>query len=124
MKDRDNYDVWTAVAIGAVVGIGTALIMRARQEDDTHEIIRRLRPVQRRAQKAVKKVRREVGRHAEAAGDAGEELVSAGRDVLDELRKGAAEIVQDTRRELERAARDSVSSARKAARTAARRVAR
>jgi gas vesicle protein len=123
MSDRDNVDVWTAVAIGAVVGIGTALIVRARQDDDTHEIIRKLRPVRRRAEKAAKNVRREVGRRASQAGDAGGELLSASRDVLDELRKGAAEIVRDTRDELRRAAKDSVADARKAARRAARRVA-
>lgn len=124
MNDRDSFDVWTAVAIGAVVGIGTALIVRARQEDDTHEIVRRLRPVRRRAEKTMKKVRREVSRRADRAGDAGEELFSAGREVLDELRKGAQEIVRDTRKELERAAQDSVAGAQKAARRAKRRVAR
>jgi gas vesicle protein len=120
MSERDNVDVWTAVAIGAVVGIGTALIVRARQEDETHEIVRRLRPVRRTAQKAAKTVTREVRRRAGQAGDAGEELLSTGRDILDELRRGASEIVRDTRDELRKAARDSVKEARKAARRATR----
>jgi gas vesicle protein len=131
MSDRDNTDIWTAVAIGAVVGIGTALIVRARQDDDTHEIIRRLRPVRKTAEKTMKQARRELGRQAHRAGETGEELVSAGRDILHELRKGAAEIVKDTRKELKKAAKDArraalsgASDAERAARRAVRRVAR
>jgi gas vesicle protein len=131
MSDRDNTDIWTAVAIGAVVGIGTALIVRARQDDETHEIIRRLRPVRKRAGKTMQQARRELGRQAQRAGETGEELVSAGRDMLHELREGAAEIVRDTRKELKRAAKEArkaalegASDAQRAARRAARRVAR
>jgi gas vesicle protein len=122
MMERDRTDVWTAVAIGAVVGIGAALLYRARQEDDTHELLKRLRPVQRGAARTAKSVRREVAERASQVGDAGEELLSAGREILDELRKGAREIVSATRDELDRAARQSVADARKAARKAARRA--
>ena len=116
MRDRDNTEVWTAVAIGAVLGIGTALLVRARQEDDTHEIIKRLRPVTRQAQKAAGRAGREFGRRARQAGDSGEELLSTGREIMDELRRGAQDIVKTTRKELRKAARDSVKEARKAAR--------
>lgn len=124
MRDHDSIDVWAAVAIGAVVGIGAALLVRARQEDDTHELLKRLRPVGRSAQRAATAVRKEVGRRASQAGEAGEDLVAAGRDVLDDLRKGARDIVHATREELEKAARDSVRDARKAAQRAARRATR
>jgi gas vesicle protein len=120
MSDRDNTDVWTALAIGAVVGIGTALIVRARQEDDTHEIIRKLRPVRRSAERTAKTVRRAVSKRADEAVDAGEELLSTGREILDELRHGAAEIVRDTRDELRKAAKESMKEARSAARRVTR----
>jgi gas vesicle protein len=118
MKDHDNFDVWAAVAIGAVIGVGTALLVRARQEDDTHEIIRRLRPVQKKAKRTARNVGREVSRRAGQAGDAGEDLLRAGREMLDELREGAGDIVRSTRKELRKAARDSVREATKAARKA------
>jgi hypothetical protein len=89
MKDRDTTDVWTAVAIGAVIGIGAALIVRAQQEDDTHEIIKRLRPLRRQAARTTKRAGAEVGRRARQAGEAGEDVVRAGREILDELRSGA-----------------------------------
>jgi gas vesicle protein len=123
-RDGDKVDLWTALAIGAVVGIGTALIVRARQDDETSELLKQLKPIRKRAQRAARTVRREVGRTAHRAADATDEFVSASREVLDELRKGAAEIVRDTRDELQKAARESVADARKAARRTARRVAR
>jgi gas vesicle protein len=122
--DRDHVDLWTAVAIGAVIGIGTALIVRARQEDETSDLLKRLQPVRKRAQRTAKAVRKSVGRTANRAGDATEDLVSAGREILDELRRGAADIVSNTRDELQKAASDSVADARAAARRAARRVTR
>jgi gas vesicle protein len=124
MNDRDNTDLWTAVAIGAVVGIGTALIVRARQEDDTQELLRRLQPVRKRAERAARVVRKEVTRRRRQAGDTAGELLSVSRETLEELRRGAAEIVRDTRDELQKAARESAQELRRASRTVARRVAR
>ncbi|MBR9988761.1 MAG: hypothetical protein KFH98_03340 [Gemmatimonadetes bacterium] len=117
MRDRDNTEVWTAVAIGAVIGIGTALLVRARQEDDTHEIIKRLRPVTRPAKAAADRAGKEIGRRARQAGEAGDDLLKSSREMMDDLRRGAQDIVQSTRKELRRAARDSVREARKAARS-------
>jgi hypothetical protein len=94
MKDHDHFDVWAAVAIGAVIGIGTALLVRARQEDDTYELLKRLRPVQQKAQRAAKTVRKEVGRRAGQAGDVSEDLLEAGRV---RLREGAGEITLHAR---------------------------
>lgn len=123
-NERDNVDIWTAVAIGAVVGIGAALIVRAKQEDETADLLRRLQPMRKKARKAAKSLRREVGRTAHRAGDATEDFVSASREVLDDLRQGAAEIVRNTRDELQKAARESVKDARRAARKAALKVKR
>jgi gas vesicle protein len=121
MRSRDNTDVWAAVAIGAIVGIGAALLVRARQEDETHELVKRLRPMGRRAGRTASAVRKEVGRRTSSAGD---ELAEAGREIMEELRRSARQIVANTRDELERTARDSVVEARKAAQKAARRALR
>lgn len=112
MSERDNTDVWTAVVIGAVVGIGTALIVRARQEDDAHDIVRQLRRLRPRAQRTATKVRGGLGRRAERAAGAGDELVDAGRELLAELRRAATKIVRSTRRDLQQAARETLEDAR------------
>lgn len=124
MNERDNTEMWTALAIGAVVGIGTALLVRARQEDDTQELLKRLKPVRRRAEKAAKVVRKEVGRRSRQANDAAVDLMAVSRDTLEELRRGAAEIVRDTRDELQRAAKESAREMRRASRAVAKRVSR
>jgi gas vesicle protein len=111
MNERDNTEIWTAVAVGALVGIGTALIVRARQDDEVHDIVRTLRRVRPRAEKTVKKARRSLDRQADQAVDAGEELVRAGRVLLDEFKEEATGIVRRTRRDLERAARDTLAQA-------------
>ena len=118
MRDRDNTDLWTALAIGAVVGIGAALLARSRQDDN--DLLRRLKPTRKRAARIVKNARRAVGRGAHQAGEVGEDLVHASRDMLSDLRKNARQIVHTTRDELEKVARDSIIDARKAARKAVR----
>jgi vacuolar-type H+-ATPase subunit H len=120
MRDRDNTDVWTAVAIGAILGVGATLLVRAHQEDDAHEIIRRLRPVARQAKRTAKAARKEFGRQTRHAGETGDELLSSGREIMNELRRGARDIVRSTRKELRKAARESLREARKAARNAMR----
>lgn len=120
MNKRDNTDVWAAVAIGAVVGIGATLLARAKQEDEVHAIVKKLRPVKKGAKRAAGVVRDEVGRRSRAAGREGRELMSASREMLDELRDGAREIVSATRDELRRAAKETVKEARKAARQSRR----
>ena len=122
MSDRDNTDLWTALTIGAVVGIGAVLLVRARQSDRDVSVLKRLAPARKRGQRAVRAARRAVESGAERAGDAGSDLLHAGRDALSELRHGARDIVLSAREELEKAARDSLSDARKAARKAARRT--
>lgn len=119
MTERDNTDVWTALAIGAVVGIGATLLMRA-QQDDTSDIVKRLRPMQRAGKKVVKAAGKRVVRGMRSARGSGEELMSAGRDVLDELQEGARDIVHETRSELRKAAREAIREAQRAARHAAR----
>jgi len=116
MRGRDDKEMWTAIVIGAVVGIGATLLMRARQDDDEMSIVKALKPVQKGASRVAHNAGRVLRRGAHQAGDAGEDFLSASRDVLGDLREGASDIVRDTRRELRKAARDSIADARAAAR--------
>ena len=123
MTERDNTDVWTALAIGAVVGIGATLLIRA-QQDDSSDIVKKLRPMQREAKKVMKSAGKRVVRGMRSARGSGEDFMSAGRDVLDELQEGARDIVHETRSELRKAAREAVREAQRAARHAARQARR
>jgi hypothetical protein len=116
MKGRDEKELWTAIAIGAVVGIGATLLMRAQEEDDSSAILDALKPVRRRAGRAAHSAGKVIRRGAHHAGEAGEEFISASRDVLSDLRDDASDIVIETRRELQKAAREAIKDARRAAR--------
>src|SRR5688572_20717447 len=120
MTERDNTDVWTALAIGAVVGIGATLLMRA-QQDDASDFVKSLRPMKRQGKKVMKAAGKQVVRSMRSARSQGEDWVSAGRDVLDELQEGARDIVSETRSELRKVARETVREAQRAARRAASR---
>jgi gas vesicle protein len=116
MKGRDEKELWTAIAIGAVVGIGATLLMRAHEEDDTSAIVDALKPVRKRARNAARSAGKVIRRGAHDVGEAGEEFLSTSRDVLSDLRDDASDIVSETRRELQKAAREAIKDARRAAR--------
>jgi hypothetical protein len=131
MRDQDKAEVWAALAIGAIVGVGTALLVRARQEDERYEVLEAIRPLRRGASRAAGRIADEAGDLMEAARKATRrrslrrrttKAVDAGREMIDDLSSRARDIVESTRKELEKAARESVKEARRAARTASRRV--
>ncbi|MGE5863510.1 MAG: hypothetical protein ACM32J_00285, partial [Rhizobacter sp.] len=92
MNDRDKADLWTAVAIGAVVGIGAALLLRADDEPRSARLMKNLKPLQKRAGKAVRNARRTLAEQASHLGGAGEDLLHDGSRSLRDLRKDAARI--------------------------------
>lgn len=119
MNDKDKTDLWTAFAVGAVVGVGAALLLRAAEEPPS----RGLRPAQQQARRAVRKASRQVEHGTRALGRRGEDLLDRGSAALAELRREAARIVDQTRRELEDVAQSSVKHARGTVRRARRRFA-
>jgi hypothetical protein len=121
MNDRDKADLWTAVAIGAVVGIGAALLLRADDEPRSARLMKNLKPLQKRAGKAVRSARRTLAEQASHLGGAGEDLLHDGSRSLRGLRKDAARIVADARRELEDMAASGMKQARRTAKRTRRR---
>lgn len=122
MNDRDRTDLWTALAIGAVVGVGAALLLRSGDESETERLLKRFTPVQKGAKRAVRSAKRQIGRKARSMGHAGEELLHDATDALGDLRKDAAKIVEQARRELQDVASSSLKEARRTARRARRRL--
>lgn len=123
MNDRDKTDLWTALAVGAVVGIGAALLLRSADEPQAERLLRTLRPVQQRARRVAKDASKQLGRSSRRIRRGGEELLEQGSDALSELRKDAAKIVAQARNELEEIAQSSVKQARRTVRRARRRFA-
>ena len=123
MKERDDSDFLTALAIGAVVGIGAALLFRASDDMDKDQIIKRLKPLRKKAGRALRDVSRSASHRMAGAADAGRVLRKGGGRIAHELEDHASEIVKAARKEIRASARDSVKQARRAMRQAAKRLA-
>jgi gas vesicle protein len=134
---RDDSDFLTALAIGAAVGIGAALLFRASDDLDREKIIRKLKPLKKKANRALHRATERVGRESSRAVDlaskkmnrkmsdvrgAGRIIKKGGGRIAHNLSDDAAKIVAEAKREMEASARDSVKIARRAMRRAAKRL--
>jgi gas vesicle protein len=121
MNDRDKTDLWTALAVGAIVGVGAALLLRAADQPETDRLLRSLKPVQKRARRAMKSATKQLERGTRDIRGRGEDLLEHGSDALADLRRDAARIVAHARQELESVAHSSVKQAKRTAQRARRR---
>ena len=134
---RGDSDFLTALAIGAVVGIGAALLFRASDDLDREKIMKKLKPLKKRANHALHRASSEVSKTAsrqmtkarKKAKHKMSDAAAAGRIVKRSSGKIArhtgddiSKIVEDARRELRNSARDSVRQAQRAMRRAAKKL--
>jgi gas vesicle protein len=149
MNQREDKDFLTALAIGAVVGIGAALLFRASDDLDREKIIKRLKPLKKRASRALdhaedrasralgraaKRVRHDAADRYEQASKrvsrkmadvqgAGRIVRKSSGKIASDVGDDVAKIMAKASRDLEASARDSVKQARRAMRRAAKRLA-
>ncbi len=101
MPRQDTNDFLTAFAIGTALGVGATLLLRPRPKSARERLMRELKPA-RGARRAVPadavRVRppAEV-REAEVLAD---EVISVGRELLDEFRDEVQRILSDARDQL------------------------
>jgi gas vesicle protein len=122
MADREDFDFVTAFAIGAALGVGAALLLRPGRQTRVDRIIKELKPYRKQAGKQAHRLKKELSRSAGAAVDSGEELVSNARGLLHDFRSEVNDIVADARKELGKAMKAQVKTARRAARRTAKQV--
>ena len=123
MRERDDSDILAALAIGAVVGIGAALLFRSGDGMDRERIIRKLKPLKKKATRAFRDAQRSAVDKLHDVGDAGHILRRSSGKIAGDLQTDAAKIVRAARKELRASARDSVKQAQKAMRRASKRLA-
>jgi gas vesicle protein len=122
MADRENVDFVTAFAIGAVLGVGAALLLRPSRPTGLERIRKELKPYGRKAMQQASRARSGIARGAGSALESGEELVSSTRDVLKDFRHEVDDIVSGARKDLSRAVENHLKTARKAARRTVKKV--
>jgi gas vesicle protein len=125
MAPRDPNDFLTAFGIGAVLGIGAALLLRPEKPNPRKQLQKRLKPHVRklgksaaRTRKAVRRVAREVraaGPSPLAAGASADDVILAGRELLAEFRGEVARILDEAREELRGMAQEQARGGPRAA---------
>lgn len=100
MPRQDTVDFLTAFAVGTVLGIGATLLL---QPDRTpkQRVLRQLKPYRKQLRKGYHQVRSGVRDGGEATADFTGEVISAGRELLDEFRSEVADILGEAREELQ-----------------------
>lgn len=103
MPRQDTNDFLTAFAIGTALGVGATLLLRPRPKSARERLMRELKPGRRAAVPAdAVRVRRPMD--ADEATGLAEEVISVGRELLDEFRDEVQRILTDARDELRHAA--------------------
>ena len=120
-KDTSNEFVM-AFAVGALLGVGAALLLAPDPPTRREKIMKELKPYRKKLRKSTASARKEMGKRASAAGDMGEELMAAGRKVARDLREEVADLVAEARSEIASTVEDQLEAAQTALRKGAKRI--
>ncbi|HUE76404.1 MAG TPA: YtxH domain-containing protein [Longimicrobiales bacterium] len=124
MRDEHNGEFVVAFAVGALIGVGAALLLAPDPPTRREKIMKELKPYRKTLRKKTSSARKQVGRRASAAADLGDELISAGRAVAADLREEIADLVSEARSEIAATVEDQLEAAQDALKKGAKRVRR
>ncbi|HEX8430580.1 MAG TPA: hypothetical protein VF625_04800 [Longimicrobium sp.] len=104
---QDSNDFLTAFAIGTALGVGATLLLRPRPRPRSarERVMRELKPGRVRGGPPRSPAQHGHG-GVEAAGGMAEEVISVGRELLDEFREEVQRILSDARDQLRDVAAD------------------
>lgn len=122
LDDRDNVDFLAALGIGAILGLGLALMFRPDPPTRREQLMKELKPYRKKLDRKTKQARKTVSQKAGAARAKGDAMVGASREALDSLRGDIADIIADAREELATMAETQVGAAQDAIRKNAKRL--
>lgn len=110
MARQDTNDFLAAFGIGAVLGIGAALLLRPEKPNPRKQLQKRLKPHVRKLGKSASRTRKAGRAVARAAGmpsgTSTDEVIDAGRELLAEFRGEVARILDEARAELRELAQE------------------
>lgn len=124
MLQRDAIDFAAAFAVGAVLGVGAALLLRPEPPTRAERILKDLEPYREKLRKSAHRARKGFREGAGATAEMGEALRGASRELLHDFREEIAEMIAAARNELALPVKDQVSQARRARGRAGRRPGR
>jgi gas vesicle protein len=124
MNRDQTTEYVTAFVIGAMVGVGIALLLAPDPPTRRERVMKELKPYRKKLRKRGARARKQLGRQAAAAGDYGDEIVTAGRAVVRDLREEVADLVADARKEISASIESQLEAAQDAVRKGAKRIRR
>lgn len=119
MRQEDTTEYLAAFVVGAVVGIGAALLAASRPTTRRERIIKELKPYTKKLARGAARARRAVG--AEPPGRA-EKMVTMSRAVVDDMREEVAAMVAEARADIADSVADQLRVAQKRLEKTAQRV--
>jgi gas vesicle protein len=122
MTNDHTTEYVTAFVVGALLGVGAALLLAPDPPSRRQRLVKELKPYGKKLRKNATKVRKEAGHQAAAVGEWSEELVKASRAVLEDLREEVAELVADARDDIASAVEGQLDSAHKSLRRGTKRI--
>ncbi len=99
MRDWDRNDYLVALGIGALVGVGAALLLRPKR-GRVQRIRRRLEPYGKQVRGGARRTRAAMVDGTEAARELGEELAESGRALIDGYAKELKRLGEAAREEV------------------------
>lgn len=124
MTNENTNEFVVAFAVGALLGVGAALLLAPDPPTRREKIMKELKPYRKKLRKGTKSARKELGKRASVASDYGEELVAAGRAVAEDLREEVADLVAEARSEITATVESQLDDARRALKRGRKRIGR
>ena len=100
MARQDTNDFLAAFGIGAVLGLGAALLLRPDKPNPRKQLRKRLKPHVRKLSRGAARTRKAARAAAREAGATTDDVIPAGRELLAEFRGEVERILDEAREEL------------------------
>lgn len=113
MPRQDTVDFLTAFAIGTALGIGATLLLQPSRPTTKQRILKQLKPYRKRMGHGYEQVREGVREGAGATGELTGEMISAGRELIEEFRGELGRVLGEAREEMQEIARTQAKGARR-----------
>jgi len=100
MARQDTTEFLAAFAVGAVLGIGTTLLLKPAPKTAKERLMRELKPYRKKMRKSAGQVARGLHRGRAATGEVADDAIDAGRELMAEFRDEVRRIVAEAKNEL------------------------
>lgn len=101
MPRQDTVDFLTAFAIGTALGIGATLLLQPSRPTARERVLKQMKPYRKRMGRSYEQLRGGVREGTEATTELTGEMISAGKELIDEFREEMGRALGDARRELQ-----------------------